>query len=60
MQQFHKPGDEKRTPVVLAASQFRHWLAADTAQAAEMMHWRDMPALHARSSIPSGEIAWTR
>ena len=57
MQQFHKPGDEKRTPVVLAASQFKHWLAATTVQAAEMMHWRDMPALHARSSIPSGEMA---
>ncbi len=45
MSQFHKPGDEKRTPVILAPHQFAAWLSADQAQAAAMMHWTDMPAL---------------
>ena len=29
MKQFHKAEDEKRTPVVLAPSQFQQWLSAD-------------------------------
>ena len=45
MKQFHKPGDEKRTPLVLAPSQFDEWLSATTDEAAAMMHWNDMPAL---------------
>jgi putative SOS response-associated peptidase YedK len=45
MNQFHKPGDEKRTPVILAPSQFHEWLSADPSHAAEMMNWQQMPAL---------------
>lgn len=45
MKQFHKPGDEKRTPVVLAESQFDDWLSADASVAMEMMNWEEMPAL---------------
>jgi putative SOS response-associated peptidase YedK len=45
MKQFHKPGDEKRTPVVLHPSQFKEWLSADTQQARAMMHWQMMPEL---------------
>lgn len=50
MKQFHKPGDEKRTPVVLAADQFDEWLSADVQQASAMMHWQKMPALIAQAS----------
>ncbi len=51
MQQFHKPGDEKRTPVVLAPDQFDAWLEADPATAANMMHWQSMPVLEAMSAV---------
>ena len=45
MKQFHKPGDEKRAPVILAPTQFDEWLSADQSHAAEMMNWQQMPAL---------------
>jgi putative SOS response-associated peptidase YedK len=45
MQQFHKPGDEKRTPVVIAPALHAAWLGADVPQAAELMRWQHMPAL---------------
>jgi putative SOS response-associated peptidase YedK len=45
MQQFHKPGDEKRTPVVIAPALHDAWLSADVPQAAELMGWQHMPAL---------------
>ncbi len=45
MNQFHKPGDEKRTPVVLHPSQFKSWLSASESEAMAMMHWRVMPEL---------------
>lgn len=45
MRQFHKPGDEKRTPVVLAAGQFDSWLSADQSGATTMMNWNSMPSL---------------
>lgn len=45
MKQFHKPGDEKRTPVVLLPSQFDEWLGADLNQAVGMMNWDKMPPL---------------
>jgi len=47
MQQFHKPGDEKRTPVIIAPEQHGAWLSADVSQAAELMGWPHMPALAA-------------
>ncbi len=50
MQQFHKAGDEKRTPVVLAKHQFQAWLSADTASAVGMMTANQMPALQSVSS----------
>ena len=43
--QFHIAGDEKRTPVVIAPALHDAWLSADTAQAAERMHWQHMPEL---------------
>jgi putative SOS response-associated peptidase YedK len=45
MNQFHKAGDEKRTPIILAPSQFDEWLGADHQQAAAMMNCDLMPIL---------------
>ena len=45
MKHFHKQGDEKRTPVVLAPSQFDEWLSADLSNAIGMMNWERMPRL---------------
>ena len=45
MNQFHKPGDEKRTPLILAPNQFDSWLSAEQSQAAQMMNWSKMPEL---------------
>jgi putative SOS response-associated peptidase YedK len=45
MNQFHKPGDEKRTPLVLATAQFDAWLGATPDEAQTMMHWHEMPEL---------------
>jgi putative SOS response-associated peptidase YedK len=45
MRQFHKPGDEKRTPVIVAPHLHDAWLSADTPQAAALMTWAHMPDL---------------
>lgn len=50
MQRFHKPGDEKRTPVILAPDQYANWLQATPEQAQAMMSWERMPALVAEAS----------
>ena len=47
MRQFHKPGDEKRTPVIIAPGLHQTWLAADHSKAAELMTWTHMPKLRA-------------
>lgn len=47
MSQFHKPRDEKRTPVVIAPDLYERWLSADPADAASLMTWGHMPALSA-------------
>jgi len=47
MKQFHKPGDEKRTPVIIAPELHNAWLSADATEAAEWMTWRHMPDLSA-------------
>ena len=51
MKQFHKPGDEKRTPVILSPDQFEAWLSADTTIAAAMMNWHQMPPLHSHEHL---------
>ena len=43
MRQFHKPGDEKRTPVIIRPDLHDAWLSADTKQSAELMSWRHIP-----------------
>lgn len=45
MKQFHKHGDEKRTPVIIAPELQDAWLSADTNQASELMTWSHMPQL---------------
>ncbi len=50
MRQFHKAGDEKRTPVVIAPDLHEAWLSADPAKAAVMMTWAHMPKLRAEPS----------
>ncbi len=50
MRQFHKPGDEKRTPVVMAPHLYDQWLSANTAQALELMVLAHMPELKAFSA----------
>ena len=45
MNRFHKPGDEKRTPVVLAPDQFGAWLDATPDAAMTILHSGRMPQL---------------
>jgi putative SOS response-associated peptidase YedK len=45
MKHFHKHGDEKRTPVIIAPELHDAWLSADTTQASELMTWSHMPDL---------------
>ena len=47
MCQFHQPGDEKRTPVIIAPELHDRWLSAEPAQAAAWMTWSHMPELRA-------------
>ena len=42
MKQFHRAGDEKRTPVVLTAFQFMDWLGSNENTASEMMNVKNM------------------
>jgi putative SOS response-associated peptidase YedK len=48
MKQFHKPEDEKRTPLVLATNQFNDWLNADSEIVTSMLNWSSMPELISR------------
>ena len=50
MRQFHKSGDEKRTPVVMASHLHDQWLSANTAQAHALMALTHMPELKAFSA----------
>lgn len=47
MRQFHKPGEEKRTPVIIKPELHTQWLSADTQTAHELMTWAHMPELSA-------------
>jgi putative SOS response-associated peptidase YedK len=50
MCQFHKSGDEKRTPVIVSPHSYDDWLSADTGQATELMSWTHMPELVAMAA----------
>ena len=45
MRQFHKEGDEKRTPVIIQPRDYDDWLGADLPTATKMMTWVNMPDL---------------
>ena len=47
MRQFHKAGDEKRTPVIIQPEHYNRWLGANLPTAEEMMTSVGMPALQA-------------
>ena len=51
MRQFHKPGDEKRTPVIITPELHDKWLSADVPQASELMSWAHMPNLRATAAL---------
>ena len=50
MKQFHKQGDEKRTPVIVPPELHKAWLAATPQEAASFMSWQHMPALYAEAA----------
>ncbi len=54
MKRFHKPGDEKRTPVVIKPELHQAWLDATPDQAMALMHWTHMPEL---AASPCPDIA---
>lgn len=45
MNQFHKTGDEKRTPVIIPQENYIQWLGAELPTATQMLSWAGMPAL---------------
>ncbi|CAN1572702.1 COG2135 Uncharacterized conserved protein [Burkholderiaceae bacterium] len=45
MKLFHRPGDEKRTPVVLAPNQFDEWMSAEQSHSEVLMKYQLMPEL---------------
>ncbi len=47
MKQFHKQGDEKRTPVIIPPNLHSSWLTSSTESAAKLMSWQHMPPLFA-------------
>jgi putative SOS response-associated peptidase YedK len=55
MRQFHKPGDEKRTPVIMRPELFEAWLGADQVRAAKLMTWSHMAEL---SAVPAPKNWW--
>ena len=50
MKQFHKEGDEKRTPVIVPPELHKAWLAATPHEAASFMSWQHMPTLYAEAA----------
>jgi len=51
MNQFHKPEDEKRTPVVVPTDRFEDWMAATESQAKHLLSISSMPSLKASIDI---------
>lgn len=50
MCQFHKAGDEKRTPVIIPRELHDCWLSAVPAQALDLMTWAHMPDIKAMAA----------
>jgi putative SOS response-associated peptidase YedK len=47
MNRFHKPGDEKRTPVIISPELHQRWLSATVQEGQALMTWAYMPTLTA-------------
>jgi putative SOS response-associated peptidase YedK len=47
MNQFHKPEDEKRTPVIVPTDGFEDWMGANALEAMELLSAAKMPRLKA-------------
>jgi putative SOS response-associated peptidase YedK len=45
LNRFHKPGEEKRSPVLLPLAQWQHWLSATPEQALQMIDARQAPPI---------------
>ncbi len=56
MKQFHKAEDEKRTPLVLDATQFNDWLNADPQIVASMLNSISMPELICQSALKNKNV----
>ena len=58
MNRFHKPGEEKRSPVLLPRDQWQHWLSATPEQALQMMDAHQAPPLRGQADpLPARQRA---
>jgi len=58
MNRFHKPGEEKRSPVLLPLDQWQHWLSATPEQALQMMGSHQAPPLRVQADpLPARQRA---
>ena len=58
MNRFHKPGEEKRSPVLLPRDQWQHWLSATPEQALKMIDAHQAPPLRVQADpLPSRQRA---
>ena len=58
LKRFHKPGEEKRSPVLLPLDQWQHWLSATPEQALKMIDAHQAPPLRVQADpLPSRQRA---
>jgi putative SOS response-associated peptidase YedK len=58
LNRFHKPGEEKRSPVLLPLDQWQHWLSATPEQALKMIDAHQAPPLRVQAApLPSRQRA---
>ena len=58
LNRFHKPGEEKRSPVLLPPDQWQHWLSATPEQALKMIDAHQAPPLRVQADpLPSRQRA---
>ena len=58
LNRFHKPGEEKRSPVLLPLDQWQHWLSATPEQALKMIDAHQAPPLRVQADpLPSRQRA---
>jgi hypothetical protein len=49
LNRFHKPGEEKRSPVLLPLDQWPHWLSATPEQAQQMIDAHQAPPVRVQA-----------